>query len=357
MRLVAAALRGAGLSVLAKTTGSKPVLILPDGSERGIERGGLPSPLEQVALVREASRCRARALVAELMSVRPESLAAESRSILKPGLLVVTNVRLDHLEAMGETRESVAGSLAAALPRGGTAFLPAEEICPAFERSAGRAGVRLIAVAKAEAPAGAGPGPGYPEFEPNLRLAMAVARHLGVSEAAARAGLAAAVPDFGSLKLWRAEIGDPPRSVWLASAFAANEPDSTARALEKLAGLLPPGARPLVGLLNLRDDRGDRTRQWLGEAKGGFFSRFAHVAVTGGAARAFLRALGRTENGGPAFSLLSGRSPEAATRRLAGLAPEPGEPLIVGLGNMGGAGERFVDYWAGIGRIPHESRP
>ena len=39
-RLIAAGLRASGAKVLAKTTGSKPVLILPDGSEREIARPG-----------------------------------------------------------------------------------------------------------------------------------------------------------------------------------------------------------------------------------------------------------------------------------------------------------------------------
>lgn len=354
VRLIAAALRGSGRAVLAKTTGSKPVLILPDGSELELERPGPPSPLEQVALVRRAARSGAGVLVAEMMSVRPESLAAESRSILKPEILVLTNARLDHLEAMGETRDAVAEGLTGAFPRGGTVFIPAEEMRPVFERRAALAGARIVVAAPgttaARAAAEEEPGPGYPEFEANTRLALEVVRHLGVSESAARAGFAAAVPDFGSLRLWSADLGDPPRRVWLASAFAANEPDSTARVLDKLAGLLPPGGRPLVGLLNLREDRGDRTRQWLGEARGDYFSGFAHVAVTGGAARAFLRLLGRSPAGRPAFSLISERSPEAATRRLAGLAPGRGEAVIVGLGNMGGAGERFVDCWTRLGR-------
>ena len=352
VRLIAAVLRGAGMTVLAKTTGSKPVLILPDGTERDIERSGPPAPLEQIALVREAARRGARVIVAELMSVRPESLAAESRRILRPGILVITNARLDHLEAMGETREAVAESLAAAVPEGGSVFVPAEEMSSVFENAAARAGARLIAVPEGEAFSGPPPGPVYPEFEPNTRLALAVARHLGVAESTARAGLAAAVPDFGSLKVWIAEIGDPPRRVWLASAFAANEPESTVRALDKLRDMIPAGDRPLVGLLNLRDDRGDRARQWLVAAKKGFFDGFSHVAVTGGAARAFLRLLGNAANGRPAFSLLSERSPDAATRRLAGLAP--GEALIVGLGNMGGAGERFVESWSRLERTPHD---
>ena len=45
-RLIAASLREAGFAVLARTTGSKPVVILPDGEEEEIRRRGSPSILE-----------------------------------------------------------------------------------------------------------------------------------------------------------------------------------------------------------------------------------------------------------------------------------------------------------------------
>ncbi|MDH4198625.1 MAG: Mur ligase family protein, partial [Candidatus Aminicenantes bacterium] len=126
-RLIAAALREDGEVVLAKTTGSKPVLILPDGTEREIRRAGAPSLLEQKHLLRLASRLGARTLVAEMMSIRPESLEVESRRIFKAGLVAVTNVRLDHLDLMGSTRAAVASSLAAAFPEAGEVLFPAEE--------------------------------------------------------------------------------------------------------------------------------------------------------------------------------------------------------------------------------------
>jgi len=43
-RLIAAGLRLAGLRVLAKTTGSRPVIIYPDGHEREIRRRGRTTP-------------------------------------------------------------------------------------------------------------------------------------------------------------------------------------------------------------------------------------------------------------------------------------------------------------------------
>ncbi|MCK7480234.1 MAG: hypothetical protein M0C28_25450 [Candidatus Moduliflexus flocculans] len=53
-RLIAAALRGSGRRTLAKTTGSRPMLILPDGTEREIPRPGPATILEQKRLLRIA---------------------------------------------------------------------------------------------------------------------------------------------------------------------------------------------------------------------------------------------------------------------------------------------------------------
>src|SRR5512139_1269882 len=149
-RLIAAGLRASGARVLAKTTGSRPALILPDGSEREIPRPGPASIREQVRLVALAARLGADTLVAEMMSVGPECLAAESRLILQPGTLVLTNVRLDHVDEMGRTKDAIAGTLGQAFPRGATVFLPAEEIRPALEKAADRTGSRLRPVERPE---------------------------------------------------------------------------------------------------------------------------------------------------------------------------------------------------------------
>ena len=135
-RQIAAALRASGRTVLAKTTGSKPVVILPDGGEREIPRPGPPSVLEQKRVLALASRLGVDTLVAEMMSIGPECLAVESGKILRPGILVITNVRLDHEEEMGRTVEAVAESLASAISPRSTVLVPRAERYPVFDRAA-----------------------------------------------------------------------------------------------------------------------------------------------------------------------------------------------------------------------------
>lgn len=349
-RLVAAGLRASGAKVVAKTTGSKAMLILPDGSERELARPGGASVREQVRLVRLAARLGADTLVAEMMSVGPECLEAEARRILRPGTLALTNVRLDHTDEMGRTKDEIARTLARAFPPRASVFVPEEELRPAFAAAAARRGATLRPVGPDEA-AGGGPGPApvpFGEFEPNVRLARAVLASLGVDAAGALRGLAEAAPDFGRLRFWRGRFGRADRPAVCVSAFAANEPESTAAVLARVRERLPLAGRPLVGLVCLREDRGARTLQWARAAADGFFRDFAAVILVGPTSRAALRIFRRAPGPGPVpLSRFAGPAPEVLMDRV--FAAAPGEPVVVGLGNIVGWGERIVLYWSGKG--------
>jgi len=353
VRLIAAALREAGTKTLAKTTGSKPVLILPDGAEREIERPGPASIIEQKRLVRLAAELGAEALVAELMAVRPDLLAVESRAILRPRLLVVTNVRLDHIEDQGRTKAEIARSLAASFAAGMTVMIPEEEILPEFREEAARAGAELAAVPRSAnriRPAGE---TGVLEFEANRHLAAAVAARLGIEPGTALRGMEKARPDFGSLRLWDVRLPGAGNLLRLVSAFAANDPDSTRRVLDALAAAGVLEGRRRIGLLNLREDRGDRTLQWLAAIRDGLLSDFDDVVLVGTPARAAKRRFkkGTPPGARPRLTALADSDP---AKIMAGLPAETdgGKAAVIGLGNMGGLGNALVEYWATIGD-PH----
>ena len=340
-RFIAAALREAGYRVLAKTTGSKPVLIFPDGREEEIARTGKPTILEQKRVVRLARDVRADALVVEMMSIRPEAMGVESRKILQPRLLAITNIRLDHLDDMGRTKEEIAASLAAAIPFQGTVFVPEEEVYPVFQKSAEERGARIAKIPQLSgAPAGL-------EFPENIRLALAISDVLGIPKETAFRGMAKARPDFGGLRIWKARP-EPLKDGWyLASAFAANEPESTKKALVLIRERYPLFPRRMIALLNLREDRGDRTRQWLEALQAGFFDAFDEMVFIGDHARA----LARKKLSGPSsktkISAWPTRRPDKIMDRI--FAAEGKSRGVVGMGNMGGLGGELVDYWARIG--------
>jgi poly-gamma-glutamate synthase PgsB/CapB len=336
-RLIAAALKEAGYTVLAKTTGSKPVLILPDGREVEIVRRGFPNILEQKMVLREAAELGARALVTEMMALRAELLAVESRSLLRPHVLLVTNVRLDHREEMGGTKREIARSLASAVAPGTVVLLPEIEGEADFERAAASLRAKVIRVGRED---------GASFFEQDKSLAEALTAHLGVPLDIARRGFAEARSDFGSFKVWRAELGIPPAPWMLVSAFAANEPESSELVLVELREKITRGDRPLVGLLNFRHDRGDRTMQWLDAQERGFFEGFRKIYLVG--AHVHTLRIKKRARDRRVICPLSERSPSAITDKI--VSQEGKASVLIGLGNIGGIGGKLVEHWQKIGR-------
>lgn len=338
VRLIAAALRGSGRRVLAKTTGSRPRLILPDGSERDFPRFGPPSILEQKLLLRAARAEGADALVAEIMSVRPECQAVESSGILGIGVCVVTNARVDHEAEQGASRSEVARALARSVPRGGLAVCSAGEDSPELLEAVARAGARLR-VAPPRVPVGLRryiPVLGYAEFEENLCVALETCRALGLDGPGALRGMAAAAPDLGALRTWRWEEDGSPRV--FVNAFAANDVDSTRAVLARALAGKPSGARA-VGLLSLREDRAERTRQWLQALEKGLPEPLEELCAVGTAAGIVRRRL--SARGIPCRAIRA-RDPGVILRAAAG--GRPGELWIVGIGNIVGPGARIVEY-------------
>jgi poly-gamma-glutamate synthase PgsB/CapB len=332
----------AGHRVLAKTTGSKPVLIFPDKTEKEIKRAGKPTILEQKQVLRAACEVHADALVVEMMSIRPENSRVESEKLLRPRVLVMTNVRLDHVDDMGQTKPEIAASLAEAIPSRGTLLVREEELYPVFQAVADKKETRIIKVARS-----AGRKIGGQEFEENVCLTLAVAEFLGISKDTAFRGMAKAQPDFGGLKVWTTMSEGKVAAWYLASAFAANEPESTQKVLSLLRERFPQLPSRMIALLNLREDRGDRTRQWLEALKAGFFDAFEHLVFIGDHARV----LGRRKLSGPSakikISALAERCPQKIMDEIFGR--EIGGAVIIGMGNMAGLGGELVDYWARIG--------
>lgn len=342
-RLIASALREAGYRVLAKTTGSKPSVIFPEGSEEEIKRKGLPSILEGKRIIRTASSHQSRALVAELMSIQPECTSVESCRILRPHILVITNVRLDHTSQMGRSKPEIAQSLASAIPRRGTVFIPEEEDYQEFRKAIGKARAELISVPQRAQSDSDMTGRSLDEFEENKRLVLAVTDFLGIKKEIALRGMVKARPDFGSLKIWKADFGAPLRSLILVSAFASNDPESTSEVISRVKEKIPFAGKKLIGLLNFRKDRGDRSLQWLEALERGFFRDFNRLCFIGAHIHALRTRKKVRAISSPHVSVIEKKTPEAIMEKVATL--ETGEAILIGMGNMGGLGEELVRYW------------
>lgn len=338
-RLIAAALRGEGLRVVAKTTGSKPVIGHADGTEETVVRTAPPRIVEQSRVVKAASAERADASVVEIMAVHPDNQAVESRRILRLNVCVITNARVDHESEQGSSADEVAAALASSVPPGGLVVCGhGADLAPIAEAAA-RAGAKLR-TAPAAIPDGLRsiiPALGYEEFEQNVATALEVCAALGFDRASALRSMAEVVPDSGALRSWSwTWPGGAATTLW--NGFAANDVESSLAVLGR-ARSIPDDTRPVVAIVSLRADRPERTRQWIGAIGGGALGAVAGLKIIGpgaGAASAWLRRLGIS---------CEAMSWRGAGRFVGALAAEyPEGALIVGLGNIAGPGEELVEW-------------
>ncbi len=343
-RILASVLTESGKKVLTKTTGSQATILLPGGDEIELRRWGSPSILEQIRAVRMASRHGADCLVAEIMSIHPENHRIEAQRILRPHLIAVTNVRLDHTEAMGDTKEEIASVLSLDVAPRASVFVPEGAPHCAFEDAAARAGGAVVKVPLGISSVICEDAPELrkKEFQENLDLAYSVASHLNIGRADIVRGILNARHDIGRLKVWRSRSRKGAHSYYLVNAFAANDPESTFETLSRVLESLPGSVDRVFGLLNLRPDRLPRTLQWIEALQSGGLSRFDKLFVTGSHCALVKKRL-------PGTQVLKDGLPEAMMAPITAGIPQDG--VVFGFGNIKNAGARLVAYWDRIGEI------
>lgn len=341
VRILASVLRESGCKVAAKTTGSQAQFVLPDGSVQDVPRRGMVSILEQKKAMRKAAKLGADYLVVEVMSIRPENHIVESCQILRPDIVLLTNVRRDHVDAMGETEEEIARVLRLDIPAGAKVYVREEYKGYVGE---GRKETQphrrvLVPSSLSDSLIRKEPELGKVEFAENLDLVVALARDLKLDDDTIVRGILNTTYDIGKFMIWK--YWDGGREIFLVNAFAANDPQSTLAVIEKTREAIGPGATPLTGLLNLRSDRGDRTLQWIESLRNGMSGYFKKIYVTGEGAEVLRRRVKGVE-------ILRSREPERITGHIAA-AMGQGE-VFFGFGNIGGAGRILVEYWQEVGQ-------
>jgi gamma-polyglutamate synthase len=320
-RLIAAGLRAGGRRVIAKTTGTEPRLILPDGREEPVRRRGAASVHEQMRFFARAARDACDTAVVECMAIRPELVAASEDHLIRATTAVITNVRADHLEEIGERPEAAAEAVRWAIPRNGRLVVAAEAATPALRAFAAARGTDMTVVDTA----------GLDALAANRALALAVCAAHGVPAAIAAPAMDAATADPGSFFTRTLRIGD--KTVRFANAFACNDVASLALLWPTIQGSGAP-----VVIVNARRDRPLRTCRFLE-----FLAARAPAPllfVVGDPLAAFLaRRAGFPRE---AVRRLRTRTSAAALAELVALAPANG--VIWGVGNYHGFGARLIAH-------------
>lgn len=265
--------------VIAKITGIFPTLI-DNGTSRILKRAGVARVQEQFSVIRYAASRKADALVLECMSISPELQRLESR-IFRPHIYVITNIKDDHREVMGETPEEQAVSICNAIPKNCRVITNERRFLDLIRESAAQKNSTVIIPAEADGITGQLP-PGV--FSENISLAIAVCREAGI----ATENIIDVIIEFADMAaspLFSIETGG--HKINFLNGFAVNDTESTISFIDywlKETGYI--GNYSV--LLNTRADRPLRTDLFVTWIKSQD-SSVDHVFITGDhAARAHL---------------------------------------------------------------------
>jgi poly-gamma-glutamate synthase PgsB/CapB len=339
-RLIGAALREGGIQTITKVTGTYPRLILENGCEVGIYRKAGANIIEQLSIIKFASKRKARAIVMECMAVQPQYQWITETKMFHSTISVITNVRLDHIDVMGYTLPEIAEALGNTIPRKQHLFTAEKLMFNNLKEVSDKRNTMIHLADDHSVTEEEMKGFAYIEHKENVALALTVSEHLGIDRKVALAGMYKAIPDAGALKLSRVNVFQ--KKINFFNAFAANDPQSTLMIWEKIKQEI--GLRGVkIILLNTRQDRLDRAKQLTGLIGSKLNDEFDYLiligqsdevveelAVASGVKRNKIVNLGWTE-------------PEAVFEAV--LACTTDQSTVVAIGNMGGMGGMVADFF------------
>lgn len=260
-RLIAGVLREAGYNTVGKTTGSAARVILPNGDETRIIRPSAPTIMELMNIVERNTNQDTEAIVFETMALQPRNQKASQELLVKGNISVITNVREDHQDVMGETLEEIADTMSLTIPYDGT-LITAEDRPHLRERLAQNAARRnstLLYADPAKVTDRDIAGFEYLSFKENVAIGLAVAELLGIPRNIAMRGMWNSRPDIGVVSIQRTQWKGK-RIIW-APLFAVNDKESTVISMQALSPLIGEHTTT-IGILNNRYDRADRAMRF-----------------------------------------------------------------------------------------------
>lgn len=261
-RMIGGVLREAGKTTVAKTTGTFACVIDSDGGEHPIRRTGPANINEQYRFLAEWLD-GTEALVVECMAVKPKYQALCQDVILRSPITVLTNVRLDHQEDMGDTLEEIAASLCTTVPQNGLVITGERDpkLVRIIRRHCEARNSRLVVAQESELSRSLCTEFDYRQFEENVAVVLAVAEALGISAETAARGMLAAAPDPGTTRIAHVrDVQDGP--FYWVPMFAVNDWESTTRVFHDVVDEDLPSCRKVVALNN-RADRTDRAAMFV----------------------------------------------------------------------------------------------
>ncbi len=342
-RLIAAGLRAGGIRTCAKTTGTVPRMIFPDGSEAPVFRPVRANIIEQRRVVRAAATLGAQALVVECMALQPQLQSLCELQLVRSTHGVITNARADHLDVMGPDVVGVAQALSGTVPLQGTLYTAEQRSEPRSVMAAAATdrGSRMVAIlddAVADVTWEELGGFSHIEHPDNVALALRLCADLGVDRQTALQGMWTATADPGVMRLFH--VCEADQQMVFVNGFAANDPESTGHSWNTLVQRYETVERR-IALFNCRDDRADRSMQ-LAEACVRWHPA-DHYVLSGTGTEVFAKQAIRCGLSPDRLTMAESQPADNIVQLLRGQSGR--SSMVMGMGNIAGPGMDLLDYF------------
>lgn len=286
-RLIDAGLRDGKKKVFTKVTGTEPKYIDIDNQEKDIKRIGKANIREQIKTIKKAAKCGADILVLECMAVKPELQKISEETIVKADIGVITNVRYDHLDEMGESLEEIANSLCNMMPQDGIIVTGEEKKLDIIKEKAKLKATKVLFMD--------GLKDEYKEidFMENVAVALKVCECLGVEREVALKRMKKYKKDSGVLKEIKF-LNSQGKKISFINLLAANDPDSSEKIIKSFESE-ELWSRKKYLMVNNRRDRLSRLEQFVNFVEK-HEKNFEKIFISGESINIFYKKLHKNQN-------------------------------------------------------------
>ena len=260
-RLIAGALREADIKTLAKTTGTSARIILSHDEELPIRRKEA-NITEQTEYLQKYSNKNIDAVVFECMAINPEYAKYLEHKVMHSHVYIITNIRIDHTDHLGETLEKIATAMSDSIPYNSIVITSENrpEIRDILEKVAASRNTKFVYADANQVSDKEVDMFDHVEFKDNISIALEVAKIYNIDRKIALAGMTKANPDPGVLRFSEKINGDT-KVHWI-NAFAANDSESFITILDLIQEQDKFKNLKKVIILNNRKDRPERVEQF-----------------------------------------------------------------------------------------------
>jgi poly-gamma-glutamate synthase PgsB/CapB len=275
------------------------------------------------------------------MALQPYLQWISESKLVKATHTIITNTREDHLEIMGPEVIDVAKSLAGSTPINGVLVLGDNDYSDIYKIAVEDRGSSIEIVNQYELSDVTENFLNqfkYIEHKVNVALSLKLANLLNLDPSKTRNGLMNTNPDPGALTI--EEVKYYGKDLFFANGFAANDPSSSRIIRDKLFQYYP-NFKKLILVVNLREDRIDRTLQLAKEFQ--TWTSVEAMILLGNNSELFLSHINKDFKKN--VPILVHNEPIVAEIFETILSLSEQKSLILGLGNIAGIGLELVTYF------------